>query len=119
MSKQNVNVARFARNVEWDFFCDFQTPWFFLVILDWFQTALHFDAVDINDDLTIDLDEALDHLGKAKTGLQGVLHRFVSTPSWFASIDTNQDGKISTWEFDSDLTDEAMAKFNQMFYQTD
>ena len=21
----NVNVARFARNVEWDFFCDFQT----------------------------------------------------------------------------------------------
>ena len=91
----------------------------FLVILDWFQTALHFDAVDINDDLTIDLDEALDHLGKAKTGLQGVLHRFVSTPSWFASIDTNQDGKISTWEFDSDLTDEAMAKFNQMFYQTD
>ena len=27
MSTQNVNVARFARNVEWDFFCDFQTPW--------------------------------------------------------------------------------------------
>ena len=26
MSTQNVNVARFARNVEWDFFCDFQTP---------------------------------------------------------------------------------------------
>ena len=25
MSTQNVNVARFARNVEWDFFCDFQT----------------------------------------------------------------------------------------------
>ena len=24
---QNVNVARFARNVEWDFFYDFQTPW--------------------------------------------------------------------------------------------
>ena len=23
---QNVNIARFARNVEWDFFCDFQTP---------------------------------------------------------------------------------------------
>ena len=22
-----VNIARFARNVEWDFFCDFQTPW--------------------------------------------------------------------------------------------
>ena len=24
-STQNVNVARFARNVEWDFFYDFQT----------------------------------------------------------------------------------------------
>ena len=29
LSTQNVNVARFARNVEWDFFCDFQTPWTF------------------------------------------------------------------------------------------
>ena len=26
LSTQNVNIARFARNVEWDFFCDFQTP---------------------------------------------------------------------------------------------
>ena len=26
-STQNVNVTRFARNVEWDFLCDFQTPW--------------------------------------------------------------------------------------------
>ena len=25
MSTQNVNEARFARIVEWDFFCDFQT----------------------------------------------------------------------------------------------
>ena len=25
LSTQNVNVARYARNVEWDFFCDFQT----------------------------------------------------------------------------------------------
>ena len=24
LSTQNVNVARFARNVEWNFFCDFQ-----------------------------------------------------------------------------------------------
>ena len=24
---KNVNVARFARDVEWDFFCDFQTTW--------------------------------------------------------------------------------------------
>ena len=27
LSTQNANVARFARNVEWDFFCDFQTQW--------------------------------------------------------------------------------------------
>ena len=26
LSTQNVNVARFARDVEWYFFCDFQTP---------------------------------------------------------------------------------------------
>ena len=25
MSTKNVNVARFARNIECDFFCDFQT----------------------------------------------------------------------------------------------
>ena len=30
LSTQNVNVARFARNVEWNFLCDFQTPWSFL-----------------------------------------------------------------------------------------
>ena len=29
MNFQIVNVARFARNVIWDFFCDFQTPWLF------------------------------------------------------------------------------------------
>ena len=28
LSTQNVNVARSARNVEWDFFCNFKTPWF-------------------------------------------------------------------------------------------
>ena len=27
LSAKNDDVARFARNVEWDFFCDFQTPW--------------------------------------------------------------------------------------------
>ena len=27
LSTQNVNVARFARNVKWYFFCDFQTLW--------------------------------------------------------------------------------------------
>ena len=27
LSIQNASIARFARNVEWDFFCDFQTTW--------------------------------------------------------------------------------------------
>ena len=27
LSPQNVNVARFARYIEWDVFCDFQTLW--------------------------------------------------------------------------------------------
>ena len=31
LSTQNVNVARFARIVKWDFFCDFQTPWSFKI----------------------------------------------------------------------------------------
>ena len=31
MSTQNVSVARFARNVEWDFFCGFQTPWMYIL----------------------------------------------------------------------------------------
>ena len=26
LSTKNVNVANFTRNVEWDFFCDYQTP---------------------------------------------------------------------------------------------
>ena len=33
LSTQTVNVASFARNVEWDFFCDFQTLWRCLTIL--------------------------------------------------------------------------------------
>ena len=32
LSTQNVNVARFARNVEWDFFCDFQTLWWRMIL---------------------------------------------------------------------------------------
>ena len=35
-SIQTVNVARFARNVEWYFFCDFQTPKIvFITIFPW------------------------------------------------------------------------------------
>ena len=40
MSTQNVNVARFARNVEWDFFCDFQTPCLGFDIYLWWHVWL-------------------------------------------------------------------------------
>ena len=36
LSTQNVNVARFARNVKCDFFCDFQTLWTWLNTLYFF-----------------------------------------------------------------------------------
>ena len=36
LSTQNVNVARFARNVKWDFFCDFQTPWLSVKVMNSF-----------------------------------------------------------------------------------
>ena len=37
LSTQNVNVARFARNVEWDFFYNFQTQWYFS--MSWCQST--------------------------------------------------------------------------------
>ena len=56
LSTQNVNVARFARNVEWDFFCDFQTLWYdrlFWIILGCcvyccYPCAVYRDAEDLN-----------------------------------------------------------------------
>ena len=41
MSTQNINVARFARNFEWDFFCDFQTLWPFWHLLRLFSNFLY------------------------------------------------------------------------------
>ena len=35
MSTQNVNVARFARNAEWDFLCDFQTLFVLFLRQNW------------------------------------------------------------------------------------
>ena len=35
LSTQNVSVARFARNVEWDFFCDFQTSCNTVLVSTW------------------------------------------------------------------------------------
>ena len=35
LSIQNVSIARFARIVKWDFFCDFQTACTYLLFLAW------------------------------------------------------------------------------------
>ena len=48
LSTQNVNVARFARNVEWDIFYDFQTPWtvmFCFSLMSWFFSTFDFDLL--------------------------------------------------------------------------
>ena len=42
LSTQNVNEGRFARNVECDFFCDFQTPRNFRTIFDKFLVNVQF-----------------------------------------------------------------------------
>ena len=44
VSTQNVNVTGFARNVEWDFFCDFQTPcirWIWELGQDWKKASFY------------------------------------------------------------------------------
>ena len=58
MSTQNVNVARFARNLEWDFFCDFQTPLkkrrklFFFILANYyeFQAAMDRTTTEVIED---------------------------------------------------------------------
>ena len=42
LATQIVNVARFARNVEWDFFCDFQTLCLIHVLLTWSKVWCRF-----------------------------------------------------------------------------
>ena len=51
MSTQNVKVARFARNVEWDFFCDFpNTVNYFCSAAVSFMVADMFDkSIDIKE----------------------------------------------------------------------
>ena len=38
LSTQKSNVARFARNVEWDVFCGFQTPWMQRIVIIYLET---------------------------------------------------------------------------------
>ena len=49
---QYVNVARFARNVEWDFFCNFQTSWLYLdhfMLYSWDNTMRRSSSTLIDD----------------------------------------------------------------------
>merc|ERR1719400_304249 len=80
-----------------------------------FNTALHFNAVDTDRNLKIELQEALEHLGKSENGIfQQIKNLF--TPIWFSKMDTNQDGIISPNEFDRDLDENIMKQFHNMHY---
>ena len=79
------------------------------------QTALHFNAVDTDRNLKIELQEALEHLGKSENGIfQQFKNLF--TPIWFSKMDTNQDGIISPNEFDQDLDENIMNQFHNLRY---
>ena len=73
--------------------------------------ALHFNAVDKDTNGFIDLNEAIDHF--SKDIVMKFMHRFV-TPTWFSKIDTNHDGLISPPEFDAQLSDQIISKFNAL-----
>ena len=47
LSTQNVNIARFARNVVWDFFYDFQTPWFGVSVSHQVKIGCHDNLFEI------------------------------------------------------------------------
>jgi len=74
-----------------------------------YNMALHFNAVDKDTDGYIDVNEAFDHFSKDK--VMKFMHRFV-TPVWFSKIDSNHDGLISPSEFDAQLSDQIIEKFN-------
>ena len=78
-----------------------------------FQMALHFNAVDKDNNGFIDVSEALDHLGKDK--VVKFSHRFV-IPLWFSKIDMDHNGQISPSEFDVQLSEEVMNNFDRFQY---
>ena len=73
------------------------------------MTALHFNAVDIDQNLKIELQEALEHLGKSENGIFQQFKNLL-TPIWFSKMDTNQDGILSPNEYDQDLDEDIMNK---------
>ena len=81
-----------------------------------FQTALHFNVVDANQDLKIDLQEALNHLGNSRNSLF-LRFRNTFTPAWFIKMDTDQNEIITPEEFDVDLTDEILKQFHTLYYE--
>ena len=74
-----------------------------------FQMALHFNAVDNDNNGVIDVNEAFDHFARDK--VMKLVHRFV-TPVWFAKIDSDHNGIISPSEFDAQLSSKILEKFD-------
>ena len=74
-----------------------------------FQMALHFNAVDNDNNGVIDVNEAFDHFARDK--VMKFVHRFV-TPVWFSKIDSDHNGIISPSEFDAQLSSEILEKFD-------
>ena len=71
--------------------------------------------MDTDRNLKIEIQEALEHLGKSENGIfQQIKNLF--TPIWFSKMDTNQDGIISPNEFDQDLDENIMKQFHNMRY---
>lgn len=63
---------------------------------------MRFNAIDVNGDQKIDLQEAVRFVNT-----KGVERRmFDSTPRWFAEMDEDKSGFIEPKEFDGDVTEE-------------
>merc|ERR1711971_561636 len=74
-----------------------------------YNMALHFNAVDNDNNGVIDVNEAFDHFARDK--VMKFVHRFV-TPVWFSKVDSDHNGIISPSEFDAQLSSEILEKFD-------
>jgi hypothetical protein len=72
---------------------------------------LHFNDIDLDQNLQVDLNEAFEHLKKTKG--PNFMKFFYSSgvPSWFSNMDSNNDGILSPEEFDSMLGVETLRQF--------
>ena len=108
MSTQNVDVDRFARNDEWDFSCDFQTPCFSLAFF-WFPDREWIERTiaqnDKDGDGGISLEEFIEmnisrgkhkrELSQAKSQSDIVLEKARLA---FNAYDRNRDGYLTKAE---------------------